>query len=370
MHGKRFPYRAEPPQAAPRRRGACRTAARVKRPEGLRRRLERRSPGERPARRRSRGRCRTRCSSRARESKSGHPIAVFGPQTAYFAPQLLMDVDVHGPGIDARGATFAGISLYVLLGHGRDYAWSATSAGQDIIDTFAVPLCEPDGSQADDRARSHYRYHGQCLPIDVLEQDEQLDAERGRPRRRPARRRSTPSAPTLGLVTARGDGARQAGRVHKLRSTYFHEADSALGFVALQRPDQDQGAGRLPARRLEDRLHVQLVLHRPHAHRVLQLGQQPGAAAADEPELPGRARRVRVEELEPEPVDGALHAARARTRRRSTRRTSRTGTTSRRAGYAGRRRQLRLRLDLPLAVARRPDQARHPRRARRCRSPS
>src|SRR5215207_5739456 len=103
-----------------------------------------------------------------RESQSGKPIAVMGPQTAYFAPQLLMDVDVHGPGIDARGAAFAGISLYVLLGHGRDYAWSATSAGQDIIDTFALPLCEPDGS-APTVDSMHYVFKGKCTAVEVLE---------------------------------------------------------------------------------------------------------------------------------------------------------------------------------------------------------
>ena len=126
--------------------------------------------------------------------KTGHPIAVFGPQTAYYTPQLLMDVDVHGPGMDARGATFAGISLYVLLGHGRDYAWSATSAGQDIIDTYAVPLCEPDGSKPT-ISSSHYRFHGQCLPIDVMEKTNSWtpSAADDTP---PGRRRCTPSAPT------------------------------------------------------------------------------------------------------------------------------------------------------------------------------
>ena len=153
-----------------------------------------------------------------RESQSGTPIAVFGPQTAYFAPQLLMDVDVHGPGMDARGATFAGISLYVLLGHGRDYAWSATSAGQDIIDTFAVPLCEPGGS-APTIDSMHYRFRGQCLPIEVLEKtnswtpspaddtppgSETLHAERTK----------------LGLVTARATRKGKPVAYTKLRSTY------------------------------------------------------------------------------------------------------------------------------------------------------
>ena len=55
-------------------------------------------------------------------------------------------MDLHGPDIDAQGAAFPGVSPYVLLGRGQDFAWSATSAGQDIIDTFAEKLCEPDGS--------------------------------------------------------------------------------------------------------------------------------------------------------------------------------------------------------------------------------
>jgi acyl-homoserine lactone acylase PvdQ len=174
-----------------------------------------------------------------RESQSGRPIAVFGPQTSYYAPQLLMDVDAHGPGVDARGATFAGISLYVLLGHGRDYAWSATSAGQDIIDTFAVPLCEPNGAKPT-LGSMHYRFRGQCLPIDVLDRtnswtpnladdtpagSETLHAERT----------------NLGLVTARGRVHGKPVAFTVLRVTYNHEADSALGFVALNDPNAIKG---------------------------------------------------------------------------------------------------------------------------------
>ena len=70
---------------------------------------------------------------------------MIGPQVGYFMPQILIEQDLHGPDIDATGAAFAGVSPYVLLGRGQDYAWSATSAGQDIIDTFAEQLCEPDG---------------------------------------------------------------------------------------------------------------------------------------------------------------------------------------------------------------------------------
>jgi acyl-homoserine lactone acylase PvdQ len=164
-------------------------------------------------------------------SASGHPLAVFGPQVAYFAPEILMEEDLHGPGIDAKGAAFPGVNLYVQLGHGRDYAWSATSAGQDIIDTFAVPLCDS----------THYRFRGQCLPIEVLERkntwtpnladqtapgSETLHAERTR----------------LGLVAGRGTYKGKPMLYTVLRSTYQHEVDSAVGFSLFNEP----GAIRSP----------------------------------------------------------------------------------------------------------------------------
>ncbi len=64
-----------------------------------------------------------------RESRSGHPLAVFGPQVSYFVPQILMEQDMHAPDFDARGVAFVGVNLFVLLGRGQDFAWSATSAG-------------------------------------------------------------------------------------------------------------------------------------------------------------------------------------------------------------------------------------------------
>jgi acyl-homoserine lactone acylase PvdQ len=103
-------------------------------------------------------------------SKSGHPLAVFGPQTGYFAPQILMDEDLHGPGIDARGASFPGVNLYVELGRGPDYSWSATSAGQDITDTFAVDLCDPAGGAATIDSTG-YMYNGRCQAMEPLSRD-------------------------------------------------------------------------------------------------------------------------------------------------------------------------------------------------------
>ena len=79
----------------------------------------------------------------AAHSAGGHPIAVFGPQVAYFIPEILHEEDLHGPGIHARGAAFPGTDIYVELGHGTHYAWSATSAGSDLIDQRLELICDP-----------------------------------------------------------------------------------------------------------------------------------------------------------------------------------------------------------------------------------
>lgn len=100
----------------------------------------------------------------AGHSATGNPIAVFGPQVGYWSPEILMEIDLHGPGIDARGAAFPGISLYVLLGRGKGYGWSATTAVGDHIDIRAVKLCEPGGGTATLKSR-YYLRDGQCREI-------------------------------------------------------------------------------------------------------------------------------------------------------------------------------------------------------------
>lgn len=164
----------------------------------------------------------------------GHPVAVFGPQTGYFAPQLLMLEELQGPGISARGAAFAGLSFYVQLGRGQDYAWSATSAGQDITDTYAVPLCTTDGSPAT-LASNSYLWHGSCIPLERLERKDAWS---------PTTADSTAAGSytlvmyrsNYGLVNARGTVGGKPVAFTSLRSTYRHEADSIIGFQMLNDP--------------------------------------------------------------------------------------------------------------------------------------
>jgi acyl-homoserine lactone acylase PvdQ len=170
----------------------------------------------------------------ARHSTNGHPIAVMGPQVGYFIPEILMEEDVHGPGIDARGATFPGVNLYVQLGHGRDYAWSATTATSDNVDTFAEVLCQDD---------FHYMYRGQCRAMDKLERDNSWtpNASDMTP---PGSEALTAYRTVHGIVYARGTtGGRKVAYV-SARTTYGHEADSALGFVHLNDPNFITGPQR------------------------------------------------------------------------------------------------------------------------------
>ncbi len=162
----------------------------------------------------------------AAESKTGHPIGVLGPQVGYYQPQILMEMDLHGPGVDARGATFPGVGLYVLLGHGRDYAWSATTATSDNVDTFAEVLCQDD---------FHYRYKGQCLAMDKLERANSW-APNGVDSTEPGSETLTAYRTVHGIVFARGtvDGKEVAFVIS--RSTYGHEADSALFFRRMNDP--------------------------------------------------------------------------------------------------------------------------------------
>jgi acyl-homoserine lactone acylase PvdQ len=100
----------------------------------------------------------------AAHSASGHPIAVFGPQTGYFAPEILHEIDLHGPGLQARGVSFPGTEVFVELGRGVDYSWSATSAGADITDQRVEKLCNTDGTPAT-MASTAYLYNGKCVPM-------------------------------------------------------------------------------------------------------------------------------------------------------------------------------------------------------------
>ena len=89
-----------------------------------------------------------------KRSRSGHPLFVGGPQIGYFYPGLTLEMDLHGPGWTARGATSAPFPGYILIGRREDFVWTLTSAGADIVDNYVETLC--DGSD------TKYLYKGKC----------------------------------------------------------------------------------------------------------------------------------------------------------------------------------------------------------------
>lgn len=168
-----------------------------------------------------------------RRSTTGHPIAVMGPQVGYYIPQVLMEEELHGPGIDTRGAAFAGINLVVQLGRGRDYAWSATSASADLTDTFAEQLC--GGSQ------TKYLYKGKCRNMEVLTKQiswapNNLDSTSA------GTRNLTALRTVHGIVTHYADVGGKPVAYVTARTTYGHEADSVVGFSMLNSPNSVKSA--------------------------------------------------------------------------------------------------------------------------------
>ncbi|GIE81902.1 penicillin acylase [Actinoplanes philippinensis] len=172
----------------------------------------------------------------AAHSATGHPVAVFGPQTGYFAPQLLMLQELQGPGISSRGVAFSGLNLYTLLGRGPDYAWSATSSVQDITDTYAIRLCNADGSTPTTASVS-YLWHGTCTAMETLSRVNSWTPTTA-DSTAAGSYRLTVLRTNYGLVTWRGKVGGVPVAFAAKRSTYGHEADSAIGFQMFNEPDQ------------------------------------------------------------------------------------------------------------------------------------
>ncbi|MDX6375560.1 MAG: hypothetical protein QOD98_4548 [Nocardioidaceae bacterium] len=169
-----------------------------------------------------------------KESRTGKPLAVMGPQTGYYAPQLLVEQVLNGPGIQARGVAFAGVNLFVQLGRGVDYAWSATSAGSDNVDTVVEKLCNADGSRANVRSTA-YMIGKKCVPM-----QSDVHSETTTPNF------TAPGAPRTynflvlrtrhGIVQERTTVDGRPVALVQQRSTYGHEIDSVLGFGEFNDP--------------------------------------------------------------------------------------------------------------------------------------
>jgi acyl-homoserine lactone acylase PvdQ len=163
-------------------------------------------------------------------SASGDPLAVMGPQLGYYYPEIVQQIDLHGPGINAQGVGVPGLAMYILIGRTKDYAWSLTSAGHDIRDVYAEQLCEPDGS-APTRASTHYMFKGQCRAMDFFNAGTLGDT--------PLTYHLTVHGPVFATATVAGAPYALSRR----RSTFGRDG---LNLVALKR--MTEGRANTPAR--------------------------------------------------------------------------------------------------------------------------
>jgi acyl-homoserine lactone acylase PvdQ len=154
----------------------------------------------------------------ASRSATGHPILVAGPQLGYYFPEVALEYDLHGGGIDVRGMAVPGLP-YVVIGRGKDFAWSATSSQTDIVDTFAESLCGGDDL--------HYLYKGTCRAMTTFD----AGVLKGAPGQQdtPVVFHETVHGPVMGYATVQGVRVALAQE----RSTRGREAVNLVPFMEL-----------------------------------------------------------------------------------------------------------------------------------------
>jgi acyl-homoserine lactone acylase PvdQ len=209
-------------------------------------------------------------------SATGHPLAVMGPQLGYFYPELFLEVDAHGGGIDVRGGVLPGIP-YVLIGRGRDYAWSATSAGNDNVDQFLEELCNQDGTPAT-RSSTHYMYKGICRPMKSFFAGT-LKASGSEPEQQVSFK-ETVHGPVSGTVTVQG----KPYAIANLRSSRGRETTGGFIGSALNSGFRSQKQFRRAVSGLAFTFNLFYIDHRDIA--FISTGRLPIRAPGTNPSLP------------------------------------------------------------------------------------
>jgi acyl-homoserine lactone acylase PvdQ len=83
-----------------------------------------------------------------------------GPQLGFQIPELFVEMELHGPGLNARGATAPGVPV-LGLGHNEHVAWGVTSGLSDDDDLYVENLAG-DGE--------HYTFKGQTRAMDCRDE--------------------------------------------------------------------------------------------------------------------------------------------------------------------------------------------------------
>ncbi len=166
-------------------------------------------------------------------TRSRDSLAVMGPQLGYYYPEIVQQMHLSGPGIEAQGVVVPGMAMYLLIGRTPDYAWSLTSANHDVRDVFVERLCEPDGSSPTAES-AHYLFDGECRPFEEFE----AGTLNGTPIRYP----TSVHGPVIGTATSNGEPV----VLTRQRSTFGRDG---LNLAALK--DMTEGKADTPDRFFE-----------------------------------------------------------------------------------------------------------------------
>ncbi len=86
------------------------------------------------------------------KSATGNPLLLGGPQMGHSIPQIVVEIGMHGAGINATGMTFPGVGPAIAIGTSTAGAWTTTSGLSDGVDTYIEILHPLD--------KTRYRYKG------------------------------------------------------------------------------------------------------------------------------------------------------------------------------------------------------------------
>jgi penicillin amidase len=85
----------------------------------------------------------------------GRAFLFNGPQVGFSIPELFVELEVHAPGLDVRGATAPGVPV-IAVGHNGRIAWGITSGLGDDDDLYVERLA----------GRERYRFKGRTRRMD------------------------------------------------------------------------------------------------------------------------------------------------------------------------------------------------------------
>ncbi|MFP3897755.1 MAG: penicillin acylase family protein [Dehalococcoidia bacterium] len=92
-------------------------------------------------------------------SATGNALLLGGPQMGYSVPQIVMEIGLHGDGINAVGMAFPSAGPFILIGVSEYGAWTSTTGASDVMDIRVLVLNPENPTQ--------YLYEGEWRDMEV-----------------------------------------------------------------------------------------------------------------------------------------------------------------------------------------------------------